>query len=627
MNRSIFRNAILASAIMLTAGALTVDLNAQSSVLRPSTQAPAQAKPKAPSSSRYHSKYNYRKANRSYQSTPQQPSLTSIYNSLDERYDWHSELSDGMILVSKDDLFGFVDRQGEEVIAPIYEGASDFENGEAIVMLNDLYGTINRSGAMVVPIKYDGLDGPTYDFYAVSKDGKWGYIDRHGFELVPPRYDSAQPFAFNLGIVSLDGRYGAVDKAGNEIIPVIFQKITTDSVGRPEGVMLYNRYAAIDSTLNIDYNSLFDRIGRYGELGPANLALVSINNRYGLINKDMHEILPVEYEHIGKFNNGHALVKHNGTFNYVNPEGKLLLENNISSGKDFVGDYALATVDGKSGVLDHSGTFQPVEFDHGLGVIKRNGGLSIITAGGVPVNDLIYQEVHKFNGDRAIVKRAGNYGFIDTDGYEIVKPIYDEVIDYDGNAARVCMRDLWGLIDKNGVTLAANVYQEIEPFVDDLARVKRARQYGYIGRNGLEAVHATYDELSEFEADGLARTKKASKYGLVDKKGHEPVIATYDYMSPLADNLYAVGIAGKYGFISPDGTVAIKLKYDETLPFVNGLAPVRKKDKWGLIDTTGHTVIPIKYEPFEDISGDTIIARKSGEITVYDRQGKKVKQP
>lgn len=585
----------------------------QTSILRPEIQSTAKKV--------YSAK---KKQSRPVVNRAPRPSLESVYADIETRYDWHGNASDERIPVSNNNLFGYVDLNGKEVIPLIYEGASDFENGEATVMLNDLYGTINRDGAMVIPIKYEEIMSPTYNFYAVKKDGKWGYVDRHGIDLSGIKYDLVFPFASNLGIVRNGEKYGAIDKAGNEIIPVVFDEIEIDSVGAPKLVALHGRRAEIDSTLNIDFSMLYDEVHPYGELGDPETALVKVNGLYGLVNKKMKELTAIRYSEIFPFKDGLARVHASEGYNYVKPDGSLLTSVPYAKAADFFGEYALVTKGSKEGIIDREGTFQPVEFFKGIGKIKRSGKLAVITEGGVLVNDLLYDEIMPFVEDRAIVLRSGNYGFIDTDGFEVVKPIYNEVTDYENGVARVRLHDLWGLVAKSGEYLVAPKYQKMEPFVNDLSRVEKSRLFGYIGRDGLEKVHASYDSISSFEDSGLARTLKNGKYGLVDKNGHEVVISTYDTMGPVSDNLYAVSLDGKYGYMDTTGKIVIKLKYDEALPFVNGLAPVRKKDRWGAIDSTGHTVIPIKYDPIENLSEDTITVTKNGEPTIYNRLGKKL---
>ena len=61
-----------------------------------------------------------------------------------------------------------------------YDAVWDFSEGLAKVELNDKYGFINKEGKEIVPCKYDSID----DFFEGRarvrigwKNGKWGFIN------------------------------------------------------------------------------------------------------------------------------------------------------------------------------------------------------------------------------------------------------------------------------------------------------------------------------------------------------------------------------------------------------------------------------------------------------------------
>ncbi|HIV00864.1 MAG TPA: WG repeat-containing protein [Candidatus Stercoripulliclostridium merdipullorum] len=80
----------------------------------------------------------------------------------------------------RDELFGYIDRQGNEIIAPVYECAASFSEGYACVFKGGVCGYIDKEGNAVIDFQYDAgtpvIDGNC----RVKKNGKWGelYIDR-----------------------------------------------------------------------------------------------------------------------------------------------------------------------------------------------------------------------------------------------------------------------------------------------------------------------------------------------------------------------------------------------------------------------------------------------------------------
>lgn len=69
-------------------------------------------------------------------------------------YDKAGEISNEMIKTERDNLYGFADVKGNEVVAPGYQEARDFDNGYALVRKDEQWGVINKQGGVVIPFKY-----------------------------------------------------------------------------------------------------------------------------------------------------------------------------------------------------------------------------------------------------------------------------------------------------------------------------------------------------------------------------------------------------------------------------------------------------------------------------------------
>lgn len=75
------------------------------------------------------------------------------------RYDWLGNgFVENMLAVGvRGKGVGFVNKYGEEIIAPQYEEASDFYEGRSAVCLNGKYGAIDKYGEIVVPLVHDKI--------------------------------------------------------------------------------------------------------------------------------------------------------------------------------------------------------------------------------------------------------------------------------------------------------------------------------------------------------------------------------------------------------------------------------------------------------------------------------------
>ncbi len=90
--------------------------------------------------------------------------------------------------------YGYKDRNGREVVAPVYDLAYPFTEGRAAVRIAGKYGYLDESGKEVVTPKYDFTWHYIGGFATVKLDDKFGFIDLKGEEMVVPKYDDANNF-------------------------------------------------------------------------------------------------------------------------------------------------------------------------------------------------------------------------------------------------------------------------------------------------------------------------------------------------------------------------------------------------------------------------------------------------
>ena len=118
--------------------------------------------------------------------------------------------------------YGYINKDGEEVIPAQYKGASDFHEGLALVEdLNGKQMFINKSGEVMAEIdsKYRCVGGINDGLALVSQNSgymSYGFIDKTGKVVIPLKYSNARPFSEGLAYVSNDSFEGFIDTKGNE---------------------------------------------------------------------------------------------------------------------------------------------------------------------------------------------------------------------------------------------------------------------------------------------------------------------------------------------------------------------------------------------------------------------------
>lgn len=142
-------------------------------------------------------------------------------------------------------LWGFIDIHGNEIIECKYDDVSSFKEGLACVKLNDKWGYINYNGDLIIPFIYDkampfseGMAAVGNNIHINSSQYSlfWGYINKYNELILPFKYDSfftyeehisyAKNFNNGNAVVKRDNKYGIVNDMGKEVIPLIYGNIS-----------------------------------------------------------------------------------------------------------------------------------------------------------------------------------------------------------------------------------------------------------------------------------------------------------------------------------------------------------------------------------------------------------------
>lgn len=97
------------------------------------------------------------------------------------------DFSEGMIVASKGEKFGFINAEGKLVIPFQYDWACGFKNGMAWVGKSEKFGFIDAKGKLVIPMKYAAANDYVFmeNDGAMVRDPETGerfYIDKNGTE-------------------------------------------------------------------------------------------------------------------------------------------------------------------------------------------------------------------------------------------------------------------------------------------------------------------------------------------------------------------------------------------------------------------------------------------------------------
>ena len=298
-------------------------------------------------------------------------------------YNIQGDFSDGLGLVhiqsynKRLDGEGFINTRGELVISSTadYDSSigdiSDFSNGFALIYKNDLYGYINTEGKEVIEAKYkeaynfsDGLARVKF-----PNTNKYGYINEDGKVVIRPEYTKAYDFSDGLALVKIpdtkiDYHYGFINQIGELVIDCV--EVSKENKNQNEKIysigedinQFYDGIAVLGHSPARDENGTHLFLNTKGEVKfkldltgfsifNSGRAFVSQNvktydydrenqslyvkhtrKNWGIIDTDGEYVVPLQYEWypVSVFSNGIAKVKdrETGKVQYINTNGDII---------------------------------------------------------------------------------------------------------------------------------------------------------------------------------------------------------------------------------------------------------------------------------------------------------------
>lgn len=163
------------------------------------------------------------------------------------------QLSGSYIAAMPDGKYGLLDKNGKEVLQPLYDSIGRYNNEDIWLILkrDGKYGIADYRGTVCLPLLYDRIypwrssaaPGGIVIF-DVMKDGKWGCIDQKNNVVVPLRYGEHIYVDGKIGnsdfaMVVMGGKEGVIDfVTGGTIVPIEYV-----SVGFTNASLMHNGVA------------------------------------------------------------------------------------------------------------------------------------------------------------------------------------------------------------------------------------------------------------------------------------------------------------------------------------------------------------------------------------------------
>ncbi|HPB25475.1 MAG TPA: WG repeat-containing protein [Bacteroidales bacterium] len=339
----------------------------------------------------------------------------------------------------------FMDSLEQPVSVPVYEAVSDFCEGRARVMKHGLYGFIDKNGLEVIPCQYPNITDFHNGMAQFEKDGLWGSIDTDGNMVISPRFDKVYYFNEDRAVVGHPFYKAYINKLGNFITDSIFFEAKSFENGLAIVVSGDSvRYGMLDAFGAKVIPCIYGYITRFSEgMAAVNLNGVFVAEKnevtgghWGFIDKGNRLVIPADYDNAGAFSENLCPVKKNEKWGYIDKDNKLRISFKYQMAYLFSCDRARIVKKSTTGFIDNSGTviikpgFEEAEdFSSGLAIVRQG------SAG---------------NKKNRQPGQTGKYGIINKAGEFVLYPEFDAITRFGNKTFRVYKGSGWGYYNTKG---------------------------------------------------------------------------------------------------------------------------------------------------------------------------------
>ncbi len=509
--------------------------------------------------------------------------------------------------INENNSWGFVEENGKEIIPlGIYEFLNPIDEKNMILAKkNGKDGYINIHQKILIPFEYDdlGVFSSTNELAPAKKNGKSGAVNRQGETIVPFIYDKVNYF-YNSGlaIVIKDKKFGFVDAFGKEIIPVIYENVDQTMTDEIVLVSKNKKWAFFSNKGEQLTDFEFDEVkqayikqdGRDKDTYfKGDLAIVTIGNQSKYLNRNLKEIIPLgKYDYTESLNkNGFGIVAKNKKFGIINNQGIEIIPleyDKIEHPKRYSNilelfvlqkNQTLKILDKntrliKQNILDY--TWDKINFDDDyLDVLllkDSQNKFGIIDENGKSIIPFEFEELRPFDGqETSIAKKNNHFGIIDFKNKELVPFENDEI--YSSKFSEIFVikqKEKFGLFNKQGNKIMDFVFEDLQPcFYDEDNKfiVKSKGKYGIIDITGKEIIPNEFDEISNWVEYGPEAhfVTKNKKMGMYSRDGKQLIPPIYEKLQYITNNLIIVSQNKKFGIVNISNKIVIPLEYEKVL--------------------------------------------------------------
>lgn len=261
--------------------------------------------------------------------------------------------------------WGYVNKAGRVVIAPIFNDAKFFQGGLASVRIDHKWGVIDKTGRFIIDPQYQDI-GPFRDELAsVKKDGKVGFINEQEKIIVAIEGDDQILPEYEKGVAAfrIKDKIYYVDKSGKFITKEQYWEARQYNLLYPLPMQKNDKWGFVNDKNEFILETQYDHIYKEKD----GLFLVKKGERYGFIDKKGNIVIDVQFEDAHSFNDGLSAVKQNGKYGFIDKKGRFVIEPQFDDVRSYRAPYAASY-----------GNREAVSFVDGIASVEVNKQWAVI---------------------------------------------------------------------------------------------------------------------------------------------------------------------------------------------------------------------------------------------------------
>ncbi len=380
----------------------------------------------------------------------------------------------------KDGKYGFIQSNGEIIIAANYDQVSPFKEGLSIVLSGEFYGAIDKRNHLVIDGKFDDMEDFNLGKSIVEKDNVFGLVDRVGNFIFPLEYEDMGWLTDSLLYAKKNGVFG-IYNASNSVQSELFFEDIIPFDGDLARVMKNGKVGYINRQLAFVLQAEFDDLIPYTDSS----FVYTIADKMGLVHIKNNWKTNAVYDEIYPLHNGISMVRTKDKLGYIDAKGNLILALQFEQFPNF----------SKVGAFTKDGA-----------LIKKKGKYMLINEKGKITLPLPYESIGEW-GEWIPVMKGFKWGFINQKAKEMTLFEYDFVEKVTNGLFIVEKNGVSGLLATNGSFVMALVFKSIVQLGTNLLLVEDKNGFGVFSRDGQIRIPAVYSQIKFYDKDTLVLYK------------------------------------------------------------------------------------------------------------------------